>query len=350
MKRLLFTFIISAVGAFAQWSDFSAQTSASNLSTAMNAKLSWQVSATPPSTCAAGKEVYLNTATPPQAFLCTPGNIWAELINAGVSYSNPAWLTALAYNKITGVPSFAPLASPTFTGTVTAPNITFTGGMGTVECLHRSSAGVVTGTGSDCGGGGGGANSSGYYGGGQSANAPANGVNLGALSSGLMKIAISGGVATPSTAISGTDYQAAITAGTSLQYVRGDFSLATFPTTWAWAALTGVPSTFPPINSGDWAGTWQTHAPSYFQTAISGAPGTWPSTFPPVTSGDWAGTWETHAPGYFQTAISGAPGTWPSTWAWASLTGVPTMPAGTIVGNTDTQVLTNKTVDGVKPT
>src|ERR1017187_6711139 len=110
MKRLLFTFIILVVGAFAQWSDFSTQTSASNLSNAMNAKLAWQVSATPPSTCAAGKEAYLNQGTPPQAFICTPGNIWAELINAGVSYSNPAWLTALAYNKITGVASFAPLA------------------------------------------------------------------------------------------------------------------------------------------------------------------------------------------------------------------------------------------------
>jgi hypothetical protein len=30
------------------------------------------------------------------------------------------------------------------------------------------------------------------------------------------------------------------------------------------SSLTGYPSAFVPINSGDWAGTWQTHAPSYF--------------------------------------------------------------------------------------
>jgi hypothetical protein len=36
---------------------------------------------------------------------------------------------------------------------------------------------------------------------------------------------------------------APITLGTTSQYVRGDLSLATFPTAWAWSALTGVPST-----------------------------------------------------------------------------------------------------------
>ena len=76
--------------------------------------------------------------------------------------------------------------------------------------------------------------------------------------------------------------QSTITTGATSQYFRGDLSLSTFPTTWAWASLTGVPSTFPPINSGDWAGTWQSRAPSYFQTAISGAPGAWPSSFAPA--------------------------------------------------------------------
>jgi hypothetical protein len=39
-------------------------------------------------------------------------------------------------------------------------------------------------------------------------------------------------------------YQTPITTGTTAQYFRGDLSLATFPTTWAWTNLTGVPSTF----------------------------------------------------------------------------------------------------------
>ena len=56
--------------------------------------------------------------------------------------------------------------------------------------------------------------------------------------------------------------------------------------------------------AGNWSGTWQAYSPSYFQPAISGAPGTWPSTFPPITSGNWAGTWQTYAPSDFQTAIT----------------------------------------------
>ena len=39
-----------------------------------------------------------------------------------------------------------------------------------------------------------------------------------------------------------TSRQAAITTGTTSQYLRGDLSLATFPTTWAWGSLTGVPT------------------------------------------------------------------------------------------------------------
>ena len=110
--------------------------------------------------------------------------------NAGWSFDNTA---------------YAPLASPTFTGTTTIPALTLSGGAGTLECLHRNSAGVVSGTGSDCGsgGGGGGANASGYYLVTQTSNAPANAVNLGALSTGILKITVSGAVATPATAVAG---------------------------------------------------------------------------------------------------------------------------------------------------
>lgn len=40
--------------------------------------------------------------------------------------------------------------------------------------------------------------------------------------------------------------QNAITLGTTAQYFDGTLALKTFPTTWAWASLTGVPSTFTP--------------------------------------------------------------------------------------------------------
>ena len=75
------------------------------------------------------------------------------------------------------------------------------------DCVQWSSAGIGD-TGSPCGSGSGsgGANTLGYYFVSQSANEPANAVNLGALSSGLLKVSVSGGVATPSNAIAGTDY------------------------------------------------------------------------------------------------------------------------------------------------
>ena len=51
--------------------------------------------------------------------------------------------------------SLAPLASPTFSGTTTAAALTISGITGSTQCLHASTAGVVSGTGSDCGSGGG---------------------------------------------------------------------------------------------------------------------------------------------------------------------------------------------------
>jgi hypothetical protein len=75
------------------------------------------------------------------------------------------------------------------------------------------------------------------------------------------------------------------------------------------AFIQNKPATFAPVNTGNWAGTWQTYSPSYFQTAltnystISGLSG-YPSTFPPTNTGNWAGTWQTYSPSYFQTAFT----------------------------------------------
>ena len=52
--------------------------------------------------------------------------------------------------------SLAPLASPTFTGTVTIPALTLSGVTGTTQCLQANSSGVVSGTGLPCGASGGG--------------------------------------------------------------------------------------------------------------------------------------------------------------------------------------------------
>lgn len=73
------------------------------------------------------------------------------------------------------------------------------------NCVQWTAAGLGD-TGSPCGSGGSGANALGYYLVNQTTNAPANAFNLGALSSGLLKLTVSGGVATPSIAAPGTDY------------------------------------------------------------------------------------------------------------------------------------------------
>lgn len=46
--------------------------------------------------------------------------------------------------------------APTMTGITTLPALTLSGVTGSIQCLHASATGVVTGTGSDCGAGGGG--------------------------------------------------------------------------------------------------------------------------------------------------------------------------------------------------
>jgi hypothetical protein len=82
----------------------------------------------------------------PLASPALTGNPTAPTQTAGNSSTRLA-------NTLFVATSFAPLASPTFTGTVTLP-IT-----GSTQCLHVSTGGVVSGTGSDCGAGGGGVSS-----------------------------------------------------------------------------------------------------------------------------------------------------------------------------------------------
>jgi hypothetical protein len=53
----------------------------------------------------------------------------------------------------------APLASPTFTGTVTTPALDLSSITGSTQCLHVNSSGLVSGTGSDCGSAGSGVSS-----------------------------------------------------------------------------------------------------------------------------------------------------------------------------------------------
>ena len=208
------------------------------------------------------------------------------------------------------------------------------------NCMSWGTAGAAD-FGSPCGtgGGGGGANSLGYYWVGQGTNAPVNASNLGALSPGLLKIAVSAGVATPATAAPGTDYQAPITTGTTAQYFRGDLSLATFPTTWAWAALSGVPSMVNTVfgrsgtvtaQNGDYTTTQVTEGTNlYFtnaraQLALAGL------YQAPITTGSTTQ--------YIRGDLSLA--TFPTTWAWANLSSVPTL-TNTVFGRSGTVTAQN---------
>src|SRR5580765_7355558 len=167
----------------------------------LNSNFTWVSNNIPGVTSCPANQVMVKTMVTPDSTACVsltttylPSIPWTQL--TGIPTASGAAngiLIATDWNTFNGK---APTASPTFTGTVTLP-IT-----GSVQCLHVSSVGVVSGTGADCGaGGGGGADPSGYYWVGRATNAPANAVNLATLSSGIMKITVSGGIASPGSGV-----------------------------------------------------------------------------------------------------------------------------------------------------
>lgn len=176
-----------------------------------------------------------------------------------------------------------------FNGTTTFGLIT-----GATQCLHVSTTGALSGTGADCGsGGGGGANAAGYYLVTQATNAPVNAINLGNGSSGVIKQTVSGGVATVTEVAAPTG---AIVGTTDTQTLTNKTVDGVSPTTMAFMDAT-----------------------SSVQTQMN--------------------TKAIYPSGSGIAIVSG--GT-----SWGTSIAAPT---GTVVGTTDTQTLTNKTLDGVAP-
>lgn len=109
MKKLLSFIFLAIAPAFGQWSDFSSQTAATNLSAAMNGKINIQITNGNPNgvlACTAGKD-FARDVTNNILYHCevtgSPSNGWAEVIRANGNYSNPSWITSLAASKLTGL-------------------------------------------------------------------------------------------------------------------------------------------------------------------------------------------------------------------------------------------------------
>jgi hypothetical protein len=112
MRTIYRTILLFAalLPASAQWSDFSAQTASTNLSNAMNARAVTQSGAGAPTAvaCTAQKDVYFDTVGTVLYDCIASGNpgTWAQRVYTGGSYANPAWITSLAWSKISGAPTF----------------------------------------------------------------------------------------------------------------------------------------------------------------------------------------------------------------------------------------------------
>ncbi|MDE2104526.1 MAG: hypothetical protein KGL39_45240, partial [Patescibacteria group bacterium] len=188
-------------------------------------------------------------AVTPQTGDYSASQVTNAVDNTG-SYVNPSWISSLSWSKISGVPSFEP---PISAGTTAQ----FWRGDKTWQAL--TSDAVAEGT------------TNLYF---TQARARASLSAAAPLSfnSGTGAFSLPPATGTQDGYLKASDWaifnakQSAITTGATAQYLRGDLSLATFPTTWAWGALTGVPSTFaPPAPTVSTLGGVNSHAAATHQ-------------------------------------------------------------------------------------
>ncbi len=123
--KLILCALVLALAAHAQYATIGDPSSPAADVGKLNAKLAFTVQSTAPSTCVRGKEIWVDTDDG-KWYACRATDTWGEMVLADQSYSNPAWITSLAYAKITGVPSFLTA--------VPAPGVSSLGGVVSGQC------------------------------------------------------------------------------------------------------------------------------------------------------------------------------------------------------------------------
>jgi hypothetical protein len=128
--KLIAACLLCVLAAHAQYTTIGSSDAPADSLGVLNAKVAFTVQSTQPSTCARGKEVWIDSDDG-KWYACTSTDTFSEMMIFGQTYTNPSTITSLAYAKITGVPSFltavpAPGAS-TLGGVVSGQCTTTTG-------------------------------------------------------------------------------------------------------------------------------------------------------------------------------------------------------------------------------
>jgi hypothetical protein len=223
--------LLCAVPLAAQWQAVPG-TQYPALEAILNAKPAAQTgSGAPAGNCTTAKDFYVDT-TAHVLYYCSATNTWLKAVNADSS-GNVA-ISGTLTDGTTSIDPAAGVSSPALTTSGTG-----TGYMGLLEGTvpatpatnyqrvyisssnHHLTRVDATGTTTDIEAGAGGAPGNGYYFVSRSTNTPTNGVNFGALSSGILKHTVSGGVSTPSVAAA-SDVVALFSTCSGTQYLGAD--------------------------------------------------------------------------------------------------------------------------------
>lgn len=106
IARFFVLLILAWATAHAQHTDILGSDYPANSLATLNAKPAVRTGTSDPTgNCKAGLDLYVRTDTA-ELFYCGTLNVWAKSVNTSGTYPNPAWISSLAWAKITGAPSY----------------------------------------------------------------------------------------------------------------------------------------------------------------------------------------------------------------------------------------------------